>query len=139
MNAPFAPDRELTPIEIEPRPCELCGLTIDRHIMVDNGEGPEFFCEEVDSYAVNLLRKWEMDDPRDRWCWTGEAPPPAHVRNSDISPRPAPRLQYRTPEATIAAFWYVAKNEPENLKAWLARHPDDAPTLHKIWKAKRCS
>ena len=114
MNAPFAADREPSPIEIDPRPCEWCGLTIDRHRMVDDGDGPEFFCDEqIDSYAVNLLRKWEMDDPRDRWRWTGEDPPPAHVRNSDISARPAKAPQhYRTPQATIDEFWGVARHEP---------------------------
>jgi hypothetical protein len=132
MNAPFVADREPSPVEIEPRPCEWCGLTIDRHYMVDNGEGPEFFC---DTSAADLLRQWEIDDPRDRWRWTGEDPPPAHVRNST---RPTPAARYSTPQATVDAFWHVATHEPATLKAWLARHPDDAPTLHKIWKAKRC-
>ena len=29
---------ELDPIDGDPRPCELCGCTIDRHEMVDDGE-----------------------------------------------------------------------------------------------------
>src|SRR5581483_740555 len=102
MNAPFVADREPTPIEIEPRPCQWCGMTIDRHFMIDSGEGPEFFC---DTSAADLLRQWEMDDPRDRWRHTGEAPPPAHVRNSGYQ---KPQVIYRTPEATINAFLYVA-------------------------------
>jgi hypothetical protein len=36
----------IVPIEIDPRPCGLCGLTIDRHDMVDAGEEPEFFCPD---------------------------------------------------------------------------------------------
>ena len=44
MNIAVPADIEPEPIEIDPRPCELCGLTIDRHQIVDNGEGPEFFC-----------------------------------------------------------------------------------------------
>ena len=27
------------PIELDPRPCGNCGLTVDRHQMIDSGEG----------------------------------------------------------------------------------------------------
>jgi hypothetical protein len=137
MNVPFIADRELDPIEIDPRPCERCGMTIDRHFMIDAGEGPEFFC---DTSAADLVRQWEVDDPRDRWRWTGEAPPPAHVRNADISPRPVPAARpYHPPEATVNAFLYVASlDDPDHLARWLADHKRDAPHLLKIWKAKRC-
>jgi hypothetical protein len=43
-----APEPE--PLEIDPRPCELCGLTVDRHEMVDDGDGPIFFC--VDTFEA---------------------------------------------------------------------------------------
>src|SRR4051794_20068901 len=26
-------------------------------------------------YAAQLVMSWELDDPRDRWRWTGELPP----------------------------------------------------------------
>jgi hypothetical protein len=65
---------EPSPIEIDPRPCEWCGLTIDQHVMVDDGDGPEFFCEEANPYAANLVLQWEMQDPRDAWRHTGEIP-----------------------------------------------------------------
>lgn len=29
----------------------------------------------MSSYAENLVRQWELDDPRDRWRHTGETPP----------------------------------------------------------------
>jgi hypothetical protein len=78
-------------------------------------------CEaEIMLAAADLVRRWE----------SAYKPRPEPLR------RPEP---YRPAESTISAFWFVATREPEKLKAWLARHPDDAPALHKIWKAKRCS
>ena len=125
-------------LEIDPRPCELCGCTIDRHERVDTPEGPEFFCDEIEREiyrrAAALAKQWEMDDPRDRWRHTGEPPPSWHVRNSDMPAGP-----YRPTKSTVQEFWHVATHEPAKLKAWLAQHPADAPALHKIWKAKRCS
>jgi hypothetical protein len=135
MNAPLAPI-DLDLLEIDPRPCELCGLTIDQHVMVDDGEGPEFFCEETDPYAADIVRQWELADPRDAWRHTGEPPPPASVRNSDTTAKPT-RSQ-RPAESTVQEFWHVVTREPEKLKTWLARHPGEAPALHQIWKAKRC-
>jgi hypothetical protein len=125
------------PIEIDPRPCQLCGLTIDQHIMVDDGEGPLFFCEEFEPDAANIIKRWEMDDPRDRWKWTGEAPPPANVRNSDISAKPVKPPKYATPEATINAFWFVVRlADPERLAAWLDDHPKDEFFLLKVLERK---
>jgi hypothetical protein len=131
---------EPTPLEIEPRPCEWCGLTIDQHAMVDGADGPEFFCEENHPHAADLVRQWEMRDPRDAWRHTGETPPPVTFRNSDFSGAPAPiRQQYRTPQATIDAFFYVARTkDAAGIAEWLADHPRDAQHLHKLWK-KTCS
>jgi hypothetical protein len=130
MNAPFsiAPGDvigEPRPIEIDPRPCQLCGLTIDRHEMVDDGEGPEFFCTgEIDHappwFTVAVLQP-EIAEPR----------------------RPEPRRRpepYRPAESTVQAFWYVTRNhDADYLAAWLDKHPADRPHLFRIWKAKRCS
>jgi hypothetical protein len=33
---------EPDPLEIDPRPCELCGLTIDRHEQVETRKGRNF-------------------------------------------------------------------------------------------------
>jgi hypothetical protein len=107
---------ELDPIEIDPRPCELCGLTIDRHEMVDDGEGPVFFCTgEIDDAAQP-----EIAEPRDR------RPEPQR--------RPEP---YWPAESTVQAFWYVARNhDADYLARWLADQPADAPYLLKIWERK---
>ncbi|MGA2056909.1 MAG: hypothetical protein ABSG88_16540 [Bradyrhizobium sp.] len=130
MNIAVTPP-ELSPLEIDPRPCDWCGFTIDQHVMVDDGEGPEFLCQEIEPHAANLVVQWEMADPRDRWKHTGEAPPKA-------SPAPAPmRQHYRTPQATIDAFWFaVGECKPEHLKAWLADHPRDMPYLLKLLESK---
>src|SRR5689334_17153816 len=43
-------------------------------------------------HAAQMLRQWELADPRDRWRHTGELPPPANVRNGDIgATEPEPR------------------------------------------------
>ena len=133
MNAPFctAPGEtiEPEPIEIDPRPCQLCGLTVDRHIMVDDGDGPIFFCA-------------------DQGDQIGEDPPPwfeaAVLQPEMAEPRhPEPRRRpepYRPPQSTVDAFWYVTRNhDADYLAVWLDKHPADRPHLFRIWKAKRCS
>jgi hypothetical protein len=127
-----------SPIDIDPRPCEWCGLTIDCHVMVDDGEGPEFFCQEGHPYAANLVVQWELADPRDRWRVTGEAPPPAAFRNSEVSARPERPRHYRTPHSTVEAFLRLtAQDDPDELAQWLKDHPRDAAYLLKIWKARQ--
>jgi hypothetical protein len=121
---------ELGPIEIEPDPCQLCGRTIDEHFRVATFEGPIFLCEEA-LFEGDLVRQWELADPRDCWKHTGEPPPPASVRNADIAGRPAsaPRT-YRTAQSTVDAFRYLAAaGDLERLKFWLADRPKDAPFL----------
>jgi hypothetical protein len=131
---------EHDPREIDPRPCELCGLTIDQHEMVDTREGPEFFCNEFSSDAADIVQRWELADPRDAWRHTGEPPPPAVVRNSDIGAKPKRAARpYRTPQSTIDDFWHAVRiGDSEYLAKWLAQHPLDAPHLHKIW-GQKCS
>jgi hypothetical protein len=129
---------ELDPIAIDSRPCSLCGLTIDKHERVDDGEGPLFYCPDdletqIHLAAADLVRQWELADPRDRWRHTGEPPPKILT-----APKPSPR-PYSTPDSVIDAFWYVVGlNDPDRIKVWLANHPKDAPHLHKLWKAKQC-
>jgi hypothetical protein len=129
---------ESDPLEIDPRDCEFCGRTIDQHRMVDDGDGPQFFC--VDDGDV--VRQWEMSDPRDRWKHTGETPPPDAVRNSDrnsgsgIAEWP-PKRPYRTAQSTIDAFFYVTRNHDDAyLAAWLDRHSMDAAFLMGLWESK---
>src|SRR5450631_4117228 len=60
MNAPFSItpgeiiEREPDPIEMDPRPCGLCGLTIDRHERDDTPEGPLFFCADLSPDEMTL-------------------------------------------------------------------------------------
>ena len=136
MNAPLAHllegteiEREPEPIEIDPNPCRLCGLTIDRHTMVDDGEGPIFYCadepdqdgEDAPPWFTAAVLQPEIPEPR----------------------RPEPRRRpepYRPAESTVQAFWYVTRNhDADYLARWLAHHPADRPHLFRIWKAKRCS
>jgi hypothetical protein len=141
MNIQDVAELEPQPIEIDPRACDWCGLTIDEHLMVDDGDGPEFFCQEIHPHAADLVRQWEMQDPRDAWRHTGEIPPPVAFRNADFPGTPAPiRQHYRTPQATIDAFFYVAGlNDAEYLKRWLKQHPRDAETLCKLWEGKNAA
>jgi hypothetical protein len=135
MNAPFsiapgeAIEREPLPIEIDPNPCQLCGLTIDHHTMIDHGEGPEFFCTDQGE---------QTDDGAPPWF-------AAAVLQPEIAEpsRPEPRRRaepYRPAESTVQAFWYVTRNhDADYLARWLDKHPADRPHLFRIWKAKRCS
>jgi hypothetical protein len=83
--------------------------------------------DDSDFYVDDIVRRWELADPRDRWKHTGEAPPKA----VDVArPRPAP---YRTPEATVNAFRYVVSiGNRDYVAEWIASHPADAPHLLKI-------
>jgi hypothetical protein len=130
MNAPLAPI-DLNLLEIDPRPCELCGLTIDRHEMVDHGEGPLFFCADIlpdemtldelerraelirqEEVAAIFARLEAMDDPSKR-----------------LPPRSEPEL-YRPAKSTVDAFRLVAATgDVARLKAWFADRPKDAPLL----------
>jgi hypothetical protein len=134
MNAPL--QLEPDPFAIDPRPCELCGLTIDRHEMVDDGEGPQFFCmdlpldemtlDELERLAklirlvevAEIMARMEaMDDPSRR------LPPPAER----VSVRPIP---FRVPSSTLEAFNYVVSlGDPEYLARWLRDHSDVAANL----------
>jgi hypothetical protein len=138
LPADFEPD----PIEIDPRPCEHCGLLLDDHFTIDGPEGPEHFCHPLDVAlqlrALRLQEAWERADARDSWNHTGDPAPPASVRNSDISAKPAnaPR-PYHTPQSTINAFLYVARNHDAAYVAkWLANHPQDVAFLTKLWEGK---
>src|SRR5258708_14093902 len=93
---------ELDPLEIDSR-CELCGCTIAFHVMVDDGSGPIFYCPDdletqIHLAVANLVKQWELADPRDRWKHTGEAPPKA----ADV-PKPRARPPYNTSAPTIDA------------------------------------
>jgi hypothetical protein len=141
------------PIEVDPRPCTLCGLTVDRHVTFDDGERSEFFCpdpailtlDELERRAelvrqievAAIVREMELDDPRDRWHHTGDKAPSAEVRSGPRRPAAPVVKSYRTPQATIDAFWHVTRlDDPEYLKRWLAQHPRDVTCLQKLWEAK---
>jgi hypothetical protein len=108
---------EPLPIEIDP-PCELCGRAIeDLEVLI-------YLC------AAELVAQWEAADPRDCWKQGGEPPLPTSIPSSPARP-------YRTPEATVNAFWYVAGlDDPDYLKRWLAEHPRDVVALQKLWETK---
>jgi hypothetical protein len=138
--APIEPD----PLEMDPRSCELCGLTADRHEMVDDGEGPIFYCPDLSPDEMTLdelerrgdlrhqediaaiLARWEaMDEAMDR------ARQPAPARAASEPSRPA--------QSTVDAFFYlVGTDDIDRLKAWLLNHPRDVPFLLKLLESKRC-
>jgi hypothetical protein len=152
----ICPDRETDLLLIDPRPCQLCGLTIDRHEMVDHGDGPLFFCADISPDEMTLpelkrrselrrqeevaamVKQWELADPRDRWKHTGEPAPPPEVRNGPADPLPRREPKpYRTPQETADAFLYlVSLGEPERLDAWLAARPQDVPSLLELLESK---
>jgi hypothetical protein len=137
------------PIAIDPRACEWCGLLIDRHLLVDNGDGPEFFCLDLcpdemtlpelerraelrfEEEVVAMVERMERADSRDRWRHTAEPPPPDSVRNGpSIQAPPREPAPYRPARSTGDEFAYlVATGDVGRLTAWLADHPKDAPLL----------
>jgi hypothetical protein len=130
-------EREPDPIEIDPRPCQLCGLTIDRHECVDDGDGPIFFCADLAPHEMTLaelerraelIRQIEVAEimaRMDAMEGPSKAPPRAE-------PEP-----YRPPQSTIDAFWYVVGlRDPERFKAWLADRPKDAPFLLQLLETR---
>jgi hypothetical protein len=141
------------PFVMDPRPCGLCGLTEDRHEAIDDGEGPLFFCADIDPDEMTTLELerravliereevramvelWERADPRDCWKHTGEAAPPDSIRNG---PAPEPARQSNRPaQSTVDAFWYVVSLcDPERFKAWLADHPRDTTFLLQLLETK---
>jgi hypothetical protein len=126
---------EAEPIQIDPRLCELCGLAIDQHVRVDTPGGTESFCEDIEELerraesktqkeVADIVRRWELADPRDRWKHNSEARPKASA-----PPEPSP-WSYRTPQATIDAFKFVVRlDDIARLRTWLSDHPKDAPYL----------
>lgn len=124
------------PIELDPRPCQLCGLTVDRHEMIDDGEGPLFYCLDLspdDMTLPELERRAELRRQEDiaailaRW---GAMGPP------EIPPANEPE-PYRPARSTVDAFWFVVGlRDPERFKAWLADRPKDAPLLLQLLEAK---
>jgi hypothetical protein len=126
-------------VTLDPRPCEHCGLLLNDHFTVEGPEGPEHFCQPLDVAihlrALRLQESWERSDPRDAWMHTGEAPPPASVRNGSGAP-PA-RQSKRPAQSTIDAFLYlVSLKDPDRLVAWLKDRERDRPFLLKLLEAK---
>jgi hypothetical protein len=138
MNIAVSPVMlEPRPIEIDPRPCALCGLTVDRHDMVDHGEGPEFYCADVSPDDMTLpelecraeLRRQEevaaifarleaMDDPSKR------LPPRAGAE------------PYHPAQSTAAAFRFLtAAGDIGRIREWLADRPKDAPLLLAMFES----
>jgi hypothetical protein len=90
---------------------------------------------ELDSSAADIVRRLEMDDPRDRWRHIGEPPPPSEIRNGPM-PAATPK-PYHTVASTVDAFWYVVGlDDLDHLAAWLDDHPRDKPTLLKLLESK---
>jgi hypothetical protein len=129
------------PIAIDPRACEWCGLTIDRHRMVDDGDGPEFFCLDLSPDELTLPeleRRAELRRQEDiaaiiaRW----EAMDEDIARRKPVTAPRAPE-PYRRAASTIDAFFYlVATNDAPRVRAWLADRPKDMPYLLDLLESK---
>jgi hypothetical protein len=133
MNAIIPDCLELDPIEIDQRPC-VCGLTIDRHDMADDGEGPIFYCPDLlpdEMTLPELERRAELRRQEDvaailaRWEALDIE---IAARRGPLPPRePEP---YRPAQSTVAAFRIIAAvGDVGRLKVWLADRPKDAPLL----------
>ena len=64
-----------------------------------------------------------------------------HIQRWEADGRPKPPKQskpeYRTPQATVDAFFGWIVRQDETIQArWLAEHPNDAPYIRKLWEGK---
>jgi hypothetical protein len=126
------------PLAIDPRPCEGCALTIDRHVMVDHGEGPEHFCPDLSPDEMTLPeleRRAELRRLEDiaailaGWIEPVDAP--------SIVPAAREPSPYRTAASTVDAFRYVAAGgDAARLRDWLTARPKDAPYLLSLLESK---
>jgi hypothetical protein len=129
---------QIMPIEIDPRRCELCGLTIDRHEMVDDGEGPQFYCADIDPAEMTLeelerraelRRQEEVAAIVARW--------ESRDCNTDVRPHVKTSEPYRPAQSTVEAFWFVVSlSDGKRFKEWLADRPKDAPFLLQLLENK---
>jgi hypothetical protein len=136
--APTFNDAEPAPIEMDPRPCGECGLTIDRHERIDTPDGPEFFCLDLspdemtldelerraefrrdEEVAAIFARLQAMDDPSKR-----------------LPPRAGPE-SYHPAQSTVDAFKYLtAAGDIGRIREWLADRPKDAPHLLALFEGQ---
>jgi hypothetical protein len=117
------------PIAIDPRPCDWCGLLIDRHVMVDHGDGPEFFCPDLSPDEMTLPElERRADYRRDEAVaaiLAGWEALPIALDAPPLVPGP-----YRPAASTVDAFrCVVASGDAARLRVWLADRPKDAPYL----------
>jgi hypothetical protein len=79
----------------------------------------------------DLVMQWELADPRDQWCHTGEPRPVESVETP-------PRRKHRTSQSTIDAFLHLVREGDESrLESWLMRHPSDAEFLRDMLESKK--
>ncbi|MBR1086463.1 hypothetical protein JQ621_03140 [Bradyrhizobium manausense] len=84
------------------------------------------------NYAAQTVMRWELEDPRDRWKWTGE-PRPLETRVVTQREPQAPA------KSTVDACLHVARlGDVARLKAWLDDHRKDAPQLLEILESILC-
>jgi hypothetical protein len=125
----ISPGRELDPIEIDARPCELCGLTIDRHDQEDDGDGPLFYCPDLSPDEMTLI---ELERRAELRFQEGVAAILARMDAMERPRDPPPREPepYRPAQSTFDAFRLVtASGDTARIKAWLADRPKDALLL----------
>lgn len=127
-DAPFA--------ELEVQAARLAGMALDGFLSQQQAAD----IARTAGFAAGLVHRHGEDVVQEAIAWgferalqPMEAPPIAPAK---ATPQLAKR-EYRTPESTIDAFWYVVRSgDKAALKAWLADRPKDAPTLRKLWEAK---
>ncbi|MEH2485427.1 hypothetical protein [Bradyrhizobium sp. AZCC 2230] len=92
----------------------------------------EAFEIEIALRTAEMVRAWELSDPRDSWRHTGAPRPVAR-------PLVKQRAPYAPAPSTVAAFLYVAAlDDVARLKTWLDDHRRDAPILLEPLESKLC-
>jgi len=126
------------PIEMDGRPCELCGLTIDRHEVVDDGDGPLFYCPDLSPEEITLLELERREVLRQREDVAAILAGMSWQASPSVVP-PAEPERYHPAQSTIDAFRLVtASGDVGRLKTWLAARPKDAPLLLAMLESSSC-
>jgi hypothetical protein len=99
---------------------EVQAIMEEAFAIVHAGHDEKYLHQREAANVERMIERWDTDD----------AKRPKPVQQS--------KPPYRTPQATIDAFWYVVRlRDPKRLQKWLNNHPEDAPFLRAQLRGKQ--
>jgi hypothetical protein len=99
---------------------EIQAIMEEAFAIVHAGKDERYLLQRQAADVARMIDRWEADDAK--------RPPAPPIR----------KPPYRTPQATVDAFWYVVRlRDPKRLQEWLNNHPKDAPFLRAQLRGKQ--